>query len=249
MSPGERVIRTVIATLSPGTSPNVLLSTAKRESAFQADAARINKDGEGEVFLRDREKLKAAGSPYTGDEYFDDWAGSFGLFQLMAPYEVQRWRPDAHPRVLFNPVISTILAMRKVNRILNLGANNAVDIRMVWAFGPKGLDIAQDDDRYVQRVASETKRWSDLGLSGSPLDPVRKFANVGTGPNAEQESQLVRLTNILGGKLPGGETTTPTTSGKKPSLWPLVAVGTVGVVAYFAWQTSKTNRAVPALTS
>ena len=247
MNPNERVVRTVVATLSPGASPNVLVSAARRESNWHADAVgdvEIARD----VFLRDRAKLAANGSPYTSDADIAAWSGSFGLFQLMAPYEVQRWRKDAHPSVLLNPIVSTILAMRKVNRIIDLGAQNAVDIRMVWAFGPDGLDIPHDDDRYVQRVESETKRWRDLGLSGSPLDPVRKFQGVGTGPTNDQAAQVARLTSILGGKLPGGETnTTPAT--KRPSVWPLVAVGAVGVVAYFAWQTSKTSRAVPVLTS
>lgn len=241
MTPAERIIRTTVATLSPGSSPSVLLSTADRESKFHADAIRFDKDGEGKVFLRDREKMQANGSPYTADKYYDDWAVSSGLYQLMAPYEVQRWRADAHPKVLLNPIISTILAMRKVNRIIGLGAKDAMDIRMVWAFGPKGLNIEHDDKRYTDRVALEEKRWANLGLPGSPFDPVRKFAGVGTGPTSEQASQLARLTAILGGQSESeSETETNPIPDRNASIWPYVAMASGGVIFYLAWQ--KTRR-------
>jgi hypothetical protein len=249
MTPNELAIRITVAVVTGGTGdPDPLISIAKRESNFNHLAVG-DEEIAAKVFDRDREKIRDKGSPWTDDP--DAWAGSFGLFQLMAPYETQRWRADAHPSVLFHPVIATILAMRKWNRAIDLGAQNAVDVRMVWAFGGDGLAIDKADERYTTRVASERKRWRDLGLPGDPLDPVKRFANAGTVTTANQQSQARTASERLGISLvstpdrhwephtnttPETDDPTPNTSPRPSSLpWILGAVS-IGAVAWIAWQ-------------
>jgi hypothetical protein len=230
-------------------NPDPLVSIAKRESGFN-HLAIGDREIAAKVFERDKDKIEAKGSPWTADP--DAWAGSFGLFQLMAPYEVQRWRADAHPSVLFHPVISTILAMRKWNRAIALGARNAVDVRMVWAFGGDGLEIPHDDERYTSRVASERKRWRELKLSGDPLDPVRPFEGAGTLQTANQQSQARKVCERLGISLVAtpDRNWTPH-SGTTPDVDPVrpiqpagsgsgalvLGMAAAGAVAWLAWQT------------
>jgi hypothetical protein len=248
MTPNELAIRITVAVVTGGTgNPDPLVSIAKRESAFN-HLAIGDETIAAEVFERDREKIRENGSPWTDDP--DAWAGSFGLFQLMAPYETQRWRADAHPSVLFHPVIATILAMRKWNRAIALGAQNAVDVRMVWAFGGDGLDIAKTDERYTSRVASERKRWRDLGLSGDPLDEVRPFANAGTVQTANQQGQARTASERLGISLVttpprnwqphesnDPHTDTDQVPASRPSSLPwILGAASIGAVAWIAWQ-------------
>lgn len=248
MTPNELAIRLVVAIVTSGTgNPEPLISIAQRESNFSHTAIG-DVEIAAQVFERDREKLARNGSPWTDDP--DAWAGSFGLFQLMAPYETQRWRADAHPSVLFHPVISTILAMRKWNRALALGARNAVDVRMVWAYGGDGLDIPHDDERYTSRVTSERKRWRKLGLSGDPLDPVEPYAGAGTVETATQQEQAGQAAKKLGLRLaetpprdwrPSNSTTgdmSDTPAAARGSAAPIV-LGVASALLLLAWQAQR----------
>lgn len=189
------IIETVAAWTNGQGDPYPLISIADRESAF-VNTAVGDESIAADVFARDRDKL-AQLNPWTDDPSL--WAGSFGLYQLMAPYEVQRWAVDAHPHVLFNPVIATVVAMRRWNRAINLGAKTPVDVRMVWAYAQSGLDIPHDDPRYTSRVESERKRWKKLGLSGDPATiEAAPFAGAGTGPQTGQNAKFKAIATMLG---------------------------------------------------
>ena len=198
MTPNELAIRTTVAVVTESTGdPSPLISIAKRESNFHHLAVGDVRIA-SRVFERDREKIKAKGSPWADSP--DLWAGSFGLFQMMAPYETQWWRVDAPPWILKHPVVATILAMRKWNRIIALGAKNPVDVRMVWAYGPDGLAIPKNDERYQSRVKSERQRWASLGLSGDPATmPATKYLGAGMGgETSTQEADLHEICRRLG---------------------------------------------------
>lgn len=249
MTPNELAIRITVAVITGGTgNADPLVSIAKRESNFNHLAIGDRATALA-VFERDREKIREKGSPWTDDT--EAWAGSMGLFQFMAAYETQKWRVDAHPSVLFHPVIATIMAMRKWNRAIDLGAENSVDVRMVWAFGADGLQIPRSDKRYTSRVELERKRWRLLGLSGDPLDPVDKFANAGTVQSANQQNQVRAASERLGISavtIPDRhwqphdanldpETETDTTPASRPSSLPwILGIASVGAVAWVTWQ-------------
>lgn len=181
-------------------NPDAFFSIADRETGGTWHHwARGDLDIAPGVFERDREDIRAKGNPWTDDASL--WDGSYGLFQLMAPYYTQIWSADAHPWVLHHPVSSTVVAARLWNRAIAKGAVTPIDVRMVWAYGPKGLNISHDDARYVQRVNSERERWQKLGIPGDPAEvDARSFglAAFGTGPQADQNQRLAGIARYLG---------------------------------------------------
>jgi len=260
----EKAIRATVRAFAGAADPKPLIAMADRESGW-SNVAIGDIDAAAGVFERDREKIKKNGSPWTDDPSL--WAGSYGLFQLMAPYEVQKWRGDAHPHLLFHPVISTILALRKWNRAYAINERergdrpNTVDQRMIWAYGQKGATIKRDDKRYTDRVQLERDRWSKLGFTGDPLDPVQKYPAAGTGPQNDQQEKLIEICRELGlnpAKAPPWnwiagadntgddetetETETETTSESGPSMAPILATIAGGALCLLAWQMSKKTK-------
>lgn len=150
----------------------MLIRIAERESGLTPTAVG-DREIARKVWLRDQEKIRAEGNPWWADG--ERWAGSFGLYQLMAPYMVRYWDPRADPYVLFDPVVSTIVAMRLANRAWELGARDFVSARIIWAYGPDGLRRHPPGSEQWQRRYED--KWSVV--SGERNPPLPRFAGVG----------------------------------------------------------------------
>jgi hypothetical protein len=102
---------------------------------------------------------------------------------------LDKWDILASPTVLLDPIIATVVAARGLNRAIKLGAKTLIDARMVWAFGPRGLDIPKTSAEYTKRLESEQKRLRSLGflptLALAPIESFRLDA-FGTGPQIDQ---------------------------------------------------------------
>lgn len=172
-----------------------LIAIAMRESALHPEAAGdISNGTAAAAFERSQPKWVAAGNPWANDP--SRWGASMGLYQMMPAYHLQRWSSSADPHVLFDPYVATVVAARLVNAAKQAGAQNWVDVRMFWAFGPKGLDIAKDDERYTSRLESETARMKSLGFPASLSTTSLKLAGLdafGVGPQAGQEDVVAAL--------------------------------------------------------
>lgn len=190
-------ITKAIDLFSPGADPAGLVSIAKRESAGNPNAIGDETIAPG-VYERLRDELREMGNPWADDP--SRWGGSFGLFQLMAPYFARLWHPKADPHELFDPLKATVVAGRLWNRAVRLGAKDPVEVRLVWAFGPKGLQHRPGSPEYDDRLASERKRFASLGY---PADYATRSAasfgyqGFGTEPD---DSQFAKLG---GGETPG----------------------------------------------
>jgi len=265
MKPNIAAIIETVRIVTGGTGDaDPLISIADRESRFVHQAIGDVAIAAG-VFDRDKQKIKDRGSPWT--EQPELWAGSFGLFQLMAPYEVQKWAVAAKPNVLFHPVISTITAMRKWNRCIDLGAKTPVDVRMVWAYGGSGLKIPKDDNRYTERVTSERDRWKKLGLAGDPATiPAKRFAGAGVGPQTGQNELAELISKRLGLRadvIPPAnwtvspattdetetetETKTETATAETSRAMTIALVAAIAVGGFYLWQTTKKSSRIAPL--
>lgn len=202
-----------------------LISIADRESAFNPKA-----EGDmgvaAKVWEREKPRFERLGNPWTHLDH--DWSASRGLYQLMVPYHLPKWDEHAHPLVLENPVVATIVAARLFNTAHRMGAKTPVDVRMVWAFGGDGLRIDHTDSRYVTRLKMETERMEKLGFPGSlATEPLvnLKLKAFGTDHQNGQEAKANALSEVLGfGPIIGqDDTVDPPTS--KSSLVPLLAIG------------------------
>lgn len=176
------------------------MPTAKRESAFNHRAIGDTKDSLGPAAFRKKQRsLKKWGNPWADRPEL--WGGSYGLFQLMAPYQVEKWSKRAHPYVLFHPVVATVVASRLFNKAVKLGARNLVDVRMVWGFGPKGLKIPKTDERYLKRVSSTKKRLRSMGYPEElAMAPTANWGleAFGTGEQPDQLEKFVAISEAMG---------------------------------------------------
>lgn len=196
------IIANVISIWTDGRGvPAPLISIAKRESGLSTSAVGDVSNGTAaKSWARNKKRFVAAGNPWTDQDQI--WEQSIGLYQMMPANVIDKWDIKSDPRILFDPVITTIVACRLFNRAVDLAQKNgnptptAVDVRMLWAFGPKGLDIAKTDERYLDRVTSERKRWKELGLAGDPASiPAAAFhlESFGTGPQPNQNEISARI--------------------------------------------------------
>lgn len=170
---------------APGADPGALLRIAERESRFSPTAIGDKTIAPG-VFLAQQERIRSEGNPWS--ETPERWGGSFGLYQMMAPYMVRIWDPKADPYLLFRPDIATVTAGRLWNRAVKLGAKDFVDVRMVWAYGgSRGLEFSKDSPEYQKRL---NDKWSVVDGVRNP--PVTKFNYAGFGmvPFAGQYDRL-----------------------------------------------------------
>ncbi len=171
-----------------------LLSMAVRESGLNPEArGDTGIDGPAAAAWT-RNKASFAGSRWAGDDA--RWQASLGLYQLMPANYLQHWDRMADPWSLLDPWIATVVAARGLNRAQALGAKTVLDARMIWAFGPRGLNIPKTDARYTDRLASERARLEKLGA-----DPDLALASIaslglsefGRGPQADQEARIAAL--------------------------------------------------------
>jgi hypothetical protein len=175
-----------------------LVAIAHRESGFNAEAKGDLKRAKA-AWQRNKPKFVKWENPYTGDDAL--WVLSGGLYGLMPANMMQSWDPKADPRLIFDPVISTVLAARLWNRALDLGAKTAVDVRMVWAFGPKGLDIPKTAAQYRSRVDLERARWKKLGLAGDPARDSAEMFGLEAFGTSQQDMQFDLAQKVRGGPI------------------------------------------------
>ncbi len=180
----QAITDTVAAVTGGHGDPRMLHAIALRESGLRPDALGDQKNGTAAAaYARAKEGIRKAGNPYWDDA--SAWSASYGLFQLMAPYWTRLADPMAHPSVLLDPGVSTRVAARMVNRAAAAGARDWHDVRMFWAFGPKGLQIPRDDERFASRVNSTRGHLAKLGY---PLDladrqiSAASLSSFGVGP-------------------------------------------------------------------
>lgn len=196
------IIANVIAIWTDGRGvPAPLISIAKRESNLKPHlVGDVTNGTAAKSWARNKRRIAAAGNPWTDQDMV--WAQSIGLYQMMPANVIDKWDIKADPKILFDPVLTTIVACRLFNRGVQLAKKNgnptptAVDVRMLWAYGPKGLDIAKTDKRYLQRVTTERRRWKELGLAGDPASiPAESFhlEAFGTGPQPNQNEISARI--------------------------------------------------------
>lgn len=185
MTPGE-TLHVITATLSAwgaGMEPGPLMAIAHRESGFN-ERAIGDQNFAPKVYAAQRDRLVRDGNAWA--DVPDRWGGSFGLFQLMAPYHARKWSEFADPYCLFDPYIATVAAARLWNRAVQLGAKTPIDVQMVWAYGGKGLEFDHDSPEYQQRAASQRRHLRAAGYPESmATQDARSFGYSAFGLGAQ----------------------------------------------------------------
>lgn len=173
-----------------------LISIAMRESGLNPSA--LGDSGANgpaaKAWKREKPKFVKAGNPWADQDQL--WHYSIGLFQAMPANHLPKWDVLADPRVLADVVTATIVAGRQWNRARDLGAKTPVDVRMIWAFGPDGIDIPKNSTRYLDRLRSERKRMADLGFPAALAEaPISSFFldDFGVGPQHNQEERAAAI--------------------------------------------------------
>lgn len=199
-----RAIQETVKWFAPGGDWRGLHVFATRESAMNHNAvAQHPSDAAGAERAwkaRMRDKYIANGNPYvTTDRMHSNaggWWNSFGLYQMMAPYHVQRWSWQSPPSILFHPVIATVIAARLWNRGVQLGARNLCDLRSFWKYGRLG-----NDPDYDKRCASLRERLGRMGYPQSlATKPLASFglASFGRAPTSGQAEMARDVSDVLG---------------------------------------------------
>lgn len=184
MNARDAIIATV-ARFAPGADPAALIRIAERESRLVPTAIG-DKTIAFSVYEEQRDALRKMGNPWA--DVPSRWEGSFGLYQLMAPYMARIWDPKGDPMLLFRPDVATVVAGRLWNRAVALGAKNFVDVRMVWAYGGKrGLEFPKDSEEYQRRL---NDKWSVVdGVRNPPVSWFR-YDGFGREKTPGQEAKL-----------------------------------------------------------
>jgi hypothetical protein len=177
-------INNTVSRFSPGGDPRWMFAFAERESGFNhAARAKSEADAAGarKAWIRQKPKYIDHGSAHV-QEIEDNWLTSWGLFQLMAPYHIQRWSWTAHPNVLINPVTATVIAGRLFNRAQQLGAKNIVDVRQLWGTG----SVKRVEPGWSKRKESLQARFKRHGLPDDAWDwPLEKWGMRGFGTKSD----------------------------------------------------------------
>lgn len=162
-----------------------------------------------------------------------DSGTSYGLYQLKPQYMLKLWNSSASPTILLDPRVATVIAMRLWNRAVRLGASNPIEVRLVWAFGPKGLQHKPGSEQYEKRRATERARFASLGYpAGWAERSVVTFGYgpAGTDPTSSQDAQLSSLL----GNSSGSQMTEQASSIGLPLLVAVVMFGGLAI-----WKTKK----------
>jgi hypothetical protein len=122
--------------LKQGVDPKVALTFARLESNFKSNVVgdttwHQRKDSQGrtrwERFVRDNPRYIK--SPFRDEKHL--WA-SYGLFQLLSPFELWREDPNADPRILLQPEVNTRLAVAKLKRLQDRFGKDPLKIRLAY---------------------------------------------------------------------------------------------------------------------
>lgn len=197
-----------------GQNPAALMRIAERESAFVPTAVGDIQPAT-EAYERVWQDLVKMGNPWAQDT--ERWYGSYGLYQLMAPYYARIWHPQADPHVLFDPHIATAVAARIWNRAVAKGAKDFMDVRMFWA-NPKFLGKGPGDPFYDSRL--DSKFTVVEGIRNPPVNRY-DYQAFGTGPQPDQEQKLAAA---RGGAV------------APPKGIPFSTLATLGLLAWKVWK-------------
>lgn len=250
IDPRERARnRAIIAAVlkAKGGDGRFLQHIARRESDFNATVRHMHpadRQGSLNAWHRNRARL------FSQNPYIEDitlWDHGKGMFSYMPAYHLQRWDPTAHPDVLFDPFVASVVAARLTNRGKKLGAKTWADIDQMWATGKPKRTKSWGPRRERART-----RLAALGLPPDLVDQAPNAGDWGTGPQPGQLAVLDQLRRKFGvGSVtpqhddpqttdPSGDPTNPTTDSIDPADLPridhtlgwILGVGAVGVGLY-----------------
>jgi len=170
-----------------GGDGRVLHAIATRESGLNHEIRHeLPADREGSVQSWKRNAERYKDNPYYQDSAL--WDHGKGLFAMMPANHLFRWDSTAHPDVLFNPYVATVVASRLARSCMERGAETWADVNQCWATGSPERTSSWPDrrDRLIARLEK-------LGYPGSLADAPPDPGNWGTGPQVDQVDALWAL--------------------------------------------------------
>jgi hypothetical protein len=120
--------------LKQGVDPRIALTFADLESRFQSGAVGDRtwpfRGDKWERFVRDNPRYSA--NQFRNQR--DLWV-SYGLFQLLSPFELWREEPNADPRILALPEVNARLGVAKIKRLQDEFGKDPLKIRIKYVCG------------------------------------------------------------------------------------------------------------------
>lgn len=194
----RRIIKETIEYVSPGADASPLLAFALRESNFNH---RVDSKNQADIEAGKRAFDRNLARSYSQNRWRNEpglWHTSRGLFQFVVANHLLRWDRNADPRVLWHPVVSTIVAARLWNRMVQQGASTVCDMRSGWAGGP---GYWRKDPNYQQRCESLRARLVRMGFDPSLADRDAKsfgYEVFGTGPQPWDAAVVAQVSGVNG---------------------------------------------------
>lgn len=191
------IVRT-LRYVAPDSDPRALLPSAQRESNFvhKIDATHpADVEGAKKAFERNKDGL-FKNNPWVAVPSL--WATSRGMFQFMPANHLHRFDPNADPRVLWHPVVNTIVAARLFNKHVQAGAKNLCDVRSGWAGGTK---YWEKDPKYAERCKSLKNRLVSMGFPESLATVPTSYFKLdafGTGPQKWDRDLVAHISRQMG---------------------------------------------------
>jgi hypothetical protein len=119
-----------------GVDPKLALTFADIESKFKSNAigdtswyAKLNSKGVTRWDEYVGGDKRYAENPFRNQKHL--WA-SYGLFQLLAPFELWREDANADPRILLDPAINARLGIAKIKRLQDKHGDDPLKIRLAY---------------------------------------------------------------------------------------------------------------------
>jgi hypothetical protein len=160
---------------SQGVDPKLALVFADLESNFKSNAigdktwhARRNSKGvtRWKQFVFDNPRYVR--SPFRDEKHL--WA-SYGLFQLLSPFELWREDANADPRILLDPKINARLAVAKLKRLQDRFGTDPLKIRLAYG-GCTVTGRACPADTVIRIAIKLQKTAAEHGLDIGTKDQV-----------------------------------------------------------------------------
>ena len=166
-----------------------LRAIAGRESGLNSEIEhRLPADAKGALIAWKRNRKRYAANPWYDE--VELWDHGKGLFGMMTANHLHRWDPTAHPDVLFNPWVASVVAARLVRGCMRGGAQTWADVDQCWATGKPRRTESWGPRRNRMRA-----RLERLGYPADLVDEVPQPGGWGTGP---QDDQLDVLWSLAG---------------------------------------------------
>lgn len=170
-----------------GGDGRVLHAIAARESALNhAIRHELPADREGSIKSWKRNAERYASNPYYADEKL--WDHGKGLFAMMPSNHLFRWDPKAHPDVLFNPYVASVVASRLARACMQRGAQTWSDVNQCWATGSPERTASWDARR--ERLIARLRK---MGYPAELADAVPRPGDWGMGPQPDQMQAIWAL--------------------------------------------------------